>query len=184
MTRQLMKCALCLLGFISISRCAYAHVEVLGGAYTALEGPTCIVESDDPETGAQYRYCPGIAGYSVLVQESDDRVSLTIISPSKRSLPLDFWGRAVPGFLTLGRQIEWRSIARHRTGKQFGIVVRVDTVDQADVGHPKPVSFLIVARIAESAACVTAKIPAEQPYALLTARQVADDPSRRCLPSM
>lgn len=173
-----------LIALISTSLYASAHAETLSSVYTSLEGPSCKVISKDPETGDQTTRCPGTGGYSILVQESDDRASLTIISPKNRSLALNLWDVAIPGFSTLGRQIEWRNITRHRKRTPVGIIVQVDTVDQTDIEHPKPMSFLIVASVAENVACITAKIPTTQPDALLSARRVADDPNRRCLPSM
>jgi hypothetical protein len=169
---------------ISTSWCAPAHTETLSSVYTSLEGRSCQVVSKDPETGDETTRCPGTGGYSILVHESDDRASLTIISPQNRSLALNFWDVAIPGFSTLGRQIEWRSITQHGKRTPVGIIVQVDTVDQTDIEHPKPLSFLIVASVAENVACITAKIPTTQPEALLSARQAADDPDRRCLPSM
>lgn len=184
MTFKLAISVACLAAVNGPSWCAFAHAEALSSVYTALEGPTCKMVSKDAETGDQTTKCTGVAGYSVLIQESDDRTSLTIISPHNRSLPLNVWDSAVPGFSTLGRQIEWRSVNRNKSRIPVGIIVQVDTVDQADVEHPEPVSFLIVASVTENAACITAKIPVKQSGALLSARQAADDPHRRCLPSM
>lgn len=180
---KLPKSAACMISFLSHCWSGSAYADTLASVYTTLEEPKCKLVSQDPETGDRTTSCPGIAGFSVVVEESDDRVSLTIISPNKKLLPLNFWDIAVPGFSTLGEQIEWRHALQRRTSTPVGIIVRVDTVMQANPGEPKPRSFFLVAHINENNACVTAKIPVEEFNAHLSARKAADDSTRRCLTS-
>lgn len=171
-----------LIVIVSASWGGSAQAENPSSVYTSLKGPVCRVVSEDVETGDRTMSCPGAAGFSVIVQESDDRASLTIISPNKRTFTLNFWDVAIPGFSTIGRQLEWRQSVQREKRIPIGIIVQVDSVDQTDVEHPKPVSFFLVAHVSENTACLTAKIPTEQPDARRVARQVADDPNRRCLP--
>jgi hypothetical protein len=149
--------------------------------YTALEGSACKTISTDEETGDRTTSCLGAAGFALLVVESDDRASITIVTPNKRELPLNFWEFATPGFSTLGPRVEWRVATRRGKRIPTALIVQIDTVDQSDVTHPKPMSLLAVARVGESTACLTAKIPVKQPDARVQAQRAADDASLACL---
>src|SRR4051812_26301558 len=59
--------------------------------YTDLSGADCHSEKEDKETGASVERCPGIAGYALLVQNDDDRASVTVVSPDGTQHPLDYW---------------------------------------------------------------------------------------------
>jgi hypothetical protein len=183
MPTKLLRLATYLVAFMSVGCANLAHAEKPTSIYTALEGPACKLVADDSETGDRTNKCPGIAGYSVLVQESDDRASLTIITPDNRGFPLDFWDFAIPGFSTLRQQLEWRQTKQGTKRRPIGFIVQVDTVNQENPAAPKPLSFFLVARVTENSACLTAKIPADQLDARLSALQAADDPKRHCLSS-
>jgi len=183
MPTKLPKLAAYLVAFMSVGCAHLANARTSTSIYTALEGATCKLVADDAETGDRTTKCPGIAGYSVLVQESDDRASLTIVAPNNRGLPLDFWDFAIPGFSTLGQQLEWRQTNQETKRRSIGLIVQVNTVDQEDPAAPKPLSFFLVARVTNNSACLTAKIPADQLDAHVAARRAADDLKRQCLSS-
>jgi hypothetical protein len=183
MSAQLRIFISCLIAFIHAMWPLVAQAENATSTATPTEGKACKLVSRDRETGDSTTRCPGIAGYSLLVLESDDRASITLIGPDKQVLPLNFWD-AIPSFSTLAHQIEWRQVTRQGKQAPIGMIVRVDTVDQSDVAHPKPVSFILVARIKENSACLIAKIPTEQADAILAARQAVDDQDRECLQPM
>ncbi|MCS0810040.1 hypothetical protein NX774_19120 [Massilia agilis] len=153
-------------------------------SYTVTDGKPCEVLSQDTETGDSTTRCPGVDGFTVLVLDSDDRASITLINPAGKELPLNLWEVAVPGFSTLGKQIEWRRGINNGRHTPIGMIVRVDTVDQSDVAHPRPISFLLAARITGATACITAKIPIEQRASHTLARATADSPDATCLPPL
>lgn len=163
---------------------ATSHGAALTTAYTPTVGKTCVSVSSNRETGDTVERCPGIGGYSLLVQNSDDRVSLSIITPQKTTLPLNFWDVVTPAFSTLGPKVEWKLETIKGKTQPAAIIVRVHTVDQTDVAAPRPLSFLVVAKIESDMACVTAKIPAGQANANLTARAAASARDSACLPAL
>lgn len=138
----------------------------------------------DAETGASATRCPGVAGYTVLVLSSDDRASISVIAPNKHVFPLNFWDVVAPSFSTLGKKAEWRLVERHGRKVPIALVVRVYTVDQADLDHPKPLSYLVVARIGDNEACVTHRIDGALASANDEARKVATESVHECLPAL
>lgn len=136
----------------------------------------CKVISQDDETNDVTRRCHGPVGYKLLVVESDDRVSMTIVTPSGNELPLDFWKLVTPTFSTLGPAVEWRTRTKNSKTDVVGLVVRVDTFNQSDVTKPQPYSVMVAARISPSATCITSLVMAELPKsAELARRSIADD---------
>jgi hypothetical protein len=174
----------CLIALSTTASGAPAPISAPGSSFTATDGRGCRLLSEDEETGDRTTRCPGVGGFSVLILESDDRASITLINPAGRELPLDFWGVAVPSFSTLGSQIEWRRITSRGKQVPIGMIVQLDTVDQTDAANPKPISFFLAAKITENSACVTAKIPLQEPGAYALARTSADDPNRGCFPQL
>jgi hypothetical protein len=163
------------------------HVAVPAATLTTESTPIndkqCVNISHDRETGDTVKKCPGIGGYSLLVLSSDDRASLSVVT-NKATLPLNFWDMVSPTFSTLGSKVEWQVASHGGTKTPVALVVRVDTVDQTDVAAPRPVSFLVAARIRESGACVIGKLPAQQSNASQIARAMVMAPNTKCLPQI
>lgn len=161
-----------------------SHAALLKTTSTPIAGAACVSVANDQETGDTVRRCPGINGLALLVHNSDDRASLSILTKEKTALPLNFWDTVTPTFSTLGPTVEWQFKTPDGKGKPVAIVVRVDTVDQADVAAPRPVSFIVVARIDEKNTCVIGKIPAQQAHATEAARALAQATGTKCLPQL
>ena len=151
---------------------------------TPIDGKQCVNISNDRETGDTVKRCPGIGGYSLLVLSSDDRASLSVITNNKAALPLNFWDMVSPTFSTLGPKVEWQVASHGGTKTPVALVVRLNTVDQADVAAPRPVSFIVVARIQPGQACVIGKVPAQQSNAAQMARAMATARDTKCLPQI
>lgn len=149
--------------------------------FTPIDETHCKVLSQDDETGDVTRRCPGPAGYKLLVIESDDRASITVVTPSGGELPLDFWNIVTPTFSTLGPTIEWRTRTINGKTEVRGLIARVNTFDQSDVTKPQPYSVLVVARIAQGATCVTSVIRTERFNSGEQARSAAADDRRACI---
>lgn len=149
---------------------------------TPTGGAECVNLSYDRETGDSVKRCPGISGLALIIHRSDDRASLSILTREKATLPLNFWDTVTPTFSTIGPQAEWQLETVHGKKRPVAITVRVDTVNQKDVASPRPVSFIVVARIHDNEACVVGKIPARQANAAQAARALAIAPGSKCLP--
>lgn len=163
---------------------ANSSAKGASAAYTPTEGKACVTISHDRETGDTVSRCPGIAGYSVLVLNSDDRASISIETPDKTVLPLNFWDTITPTFSTLGPKVEWQMEAAKGRRTPVAIIARVRTVDQTDVASPKPLSYLVVAHIRGDKTCVTGKIPGSQANANQAARALANSREPECLPKL
>ena len=161
-----------------------AHATVTTARSTPTEGKQCKTVSHDRETGDTVKRCPGVNGYSLLVHNSDDRASISILTNDGTALPLNFWDTVTPTFSTLGAKVEWQIESTTGANKPVAIIVRVNTVDQADVSKPRPVSFTVVARILPGDACVIGKISAQKSNAERAARALARTPDAKCIPQI
>lgn len=161
-----------------------SHGATTTTQYTPTKGKTCVTVSTQRETGDTVKRCPGIAGYSLLIIDSDDRASISIVTDKKTTLPLDFWEIVTPTFSTLGPQVAWKLESIRGRSKPVAMVVRVNTVDQADVAAPRPISFIVVARIGIDTACVIGKIPAERANAEQAAQALVNARDQECLPQI
>jgi hypothetical protein len=150
--------------------------------YTPTTGRACVTISSNHEIGDTVTRCPGVAGFSLLVLNSDDRASISIVTDDKTTLPLDFWDVVTPTFSTLGPKVEWQMESMKGKKRPVAIIVRVHTVDQTDVEAPRPLSFLVVAAVRNDTACLIGKIPAAQAAANESARALAKARSGKCLP--
>lgn len=172
--------ALALTALLLIPDAAQAGGDI--SIYTAAKGHTCKLISQDRETGDRITRCPGVAGYSLLLLESDDRASITVQDSEGGAIPLNFWDIVSPTLSSLGDRIEWRMEEGRAGRKPHAFIVRLYSVDQSDVAKPKPKEFLVTARLKDGQACVTGAIPANQPGANGEARKLADDRKSQCLP--
>lgn len=141
--------------------------------YTDLSGKECNTIREDKETGSSTKRCPGVAGFSLLVEDDDARMSLTVVTPDNRQHPLNYWNIVTRSFSSLGKKAEWRVVDDEGKLKPIGLIVRVDASEQDDPQTPKKKSYLAVAKISAAEICVTAKIgPVKN--ANEDARQAAD----------
>src|SRR5260221_1295870 len=76
--------------------------------YTSLAKSACTVLEINEEEASGIARCPGAGGYSLLLIEHDDRMSLTIVAPDASEHPLDFFPIVTQHFSTLGNTVEWR----------------------------------------------------------------------------
>jgi hypothetical protein len=118
--------------------------------YTELTGSRCATIAADQETGATTQRCPGLAGYALLVEDDDDRMSITVVAPNGGQHPLELWRVVTTGFSALGEKAEWR--VKRENGKlvPVALIVRVNA--------NATTSSLAVAKITPQAACVTDRI--------------------------
>jgi hypothetical protein len=133
--------------------------------HTEIAGSACATIAVDEEAGATTQRCPGLAGYTLLVEDDDDRMSITVVAPNGEQHPLEYWRVVTTAFSTLAEKAEWR--VKRENGKlvPVALIVRVNT--------NAATSYLAVAKITPQAACVTDRIEPGADMNLL-ARVAAD----------
>jgi hypothetical protein len=148
---------------------------VVTSVYTPLSGAGCSLVRHDREADESTQRCPGVAGYAILVQDADARMSVTLVAPDGREQPLNYWSVITRSFSRLGEHAEWRV----RNGAPVALIVPVIASEDPDTD----VEYLAVARVG-AAACVTDRI-AQGPSAGENARRAADSSAERtCLGDM
>lgn len=168
-----------LLALLCLSDLACAVAIQAESRYTPLDARSCTtIRTYEPEGSTQR--CPGLSGYSLLVEEGDGRQSVTVVAPGGRQWPLSYWSVITDAFSSLGSRAEWRGVTQNGRWRPFALIVRVSANE--NINNPKRLtSYLAVAKITPGAVCVTARIgPGAQANAL--ARQAADQASQQpCL---
>ena len=152
---------------------APAKVE---SVYTDISGKDCVTVELDEEIGSSHLRCPGVAGFQLDLYDSDNRMSLDVVTPDGKSHPLDFWQVITWGFSSLGDKAEWRI----EGGKPIALIVRVNASEDAE-DSSRITSYLAVSKITQEKICVVAKIPPTA-KANEAARKAADSASSKpCL---
>jgi hypothetical protein len=138
------------------------------------------IEVSDARTGSRHR-CPGVDGYTLIVEDTDARMSVTVVTPSGAPYPLDYWHRVTTHFSNLGDRAEWRVVERNGIREPIAVIIRVNSYETD--GSNKATSYLVVAKITAGAICVTDRIE-PGPTANVEARRAADSSaSKACLRS-
>jgi hypothetical protein len=117
--------------------------------YTDLAADKC--RTVDVNRGMPGNYtgrCRGAGGYELEVYLDDERNSVGVVLPSKKVVGLDLWNH-FGNFSALGEKAEWRMKGR----KPVALLVRLNVSDRGD--EQPPTSYLIVAKISPTSACVT-----------------------------
>lgn len=151
--------------------------------YTDISGKACTKYIDDQATDAYTLNCPGVHGFRLQVHEDDERSSVSLVTPDKRVIPLNYWDVVTRGFSTLGDKAEWRIAKVGGHAAPISIIVRVNALDQSDPERPKRIPLLAVAKISRDASCVTRVVNALATDANKEARRFADDQHLVCLPA-
>jgi hypothetical protein len=115
--------------------------------YTDLAADKCkTIDVNQGMPGNYSTRCKGAGGYELEVYSDDDRNSVGVVLPSKKTVGLDFWNYFV-GFSALGERAEWRM----RDKNVVALIVRLNVSERE--GKP-PTSYLIVSKISPTNACV------------------------------
>lgn len=135
------------LSFIFVfSNVAFAQNK---SVYTDMAADKC--KTTDVDEGMPGNYsgkCPGVGGYNLEVYLDDERNSIGVVLPSKKTVGLDFWNY-FGNFSALGEKAEWRIKGKN----PVALIVRLNVSDQGD--EKPPTSYLIVSKISGTGACVT-----------------------------
>ena len=148
--------------------------------YTSLNSRDCKTISTTEEGSSSTQRCAGVGGYGLLVEDSDARMNVTVVSPGGKKYDLKYWQIVTAGFSSIGDKAEWRAKGRTRRTVPFALIVRVNASE--DPAHPeKTTSYLAVAKITPAEICVTDRI-APSANANEEARRAADTAaSRPCI---
>lgn len=147
---------------------ALAASPAIESVYTDISGDECTQVAFDEEHGSSHLRCPGVAGYHLDLHDSDNRMSLDVVTPAGKSHPLEYWQTITWGFSHLGDKAEWRLEA----GKPIAVIARVNASENPEDAS-KITSYLAVAKITPDTICVIAKI-APSARANEEARNAAD----------
>jgi hypothetical protein len=135
---------------------AATAADRIDSVYTHIAGATCATIAVDAETGATTQRCPGIAGYALLVEDDDARMSIVVVAPDGGQYPLEFWQVITTAFSRLGEKAEWRV---KRQGGRLVPIALIVRVNANEAGDPDvTTSYLAVAKIAPQASCVIDRI--------------------------
>jgi hypothetical protein len=135
---------------------ATAAADRIDSVYTDIAGATCAIIAVDEEAGATTQRCPGVAGYTLLVEDDDARMSITVVTPNGEQHPLDLWQVVTTAFSTLGEKAEWRVKRQNGDFVPIALIVRVNANESGD--PDVTTSYLAVAKVTPQAACVTDRI--------------------------
>lgn len=148
--------------------------------YTKLVDKNCRTLKTDEETGSSTRQCPGLGKWSLLTLYDDQRMSVNVVAPDRKTYELNYWSVITTAFSSLGDKAEWR-VRKEKDGAitPIALIVRVNAAKSENGG--KRTSYLTVAKITDGEICVTDKIGSGR-NANLLARQAADESANRsCL---
>lgn len=134
-----------------------AYVPAADSVYTDIAPARCKTIETHEEGSSSVQKCPGVAGYGLLVEDSDSRQSVTVVSPDGKKHPLNYWQVITTGFSSLGEKAEWRVEKKGGKLRPFALIVRVNASENPEKPDEKT-SYLAVAKITASAVCVTDKV--------------------------
>ncbi|MEO6365772.1 MAG: hypothetical protein ABIO38_06985 [Luteimonas sp.] len=124
------------------------------------------------ESGASIKRCPGVAGHHLLVEDDDDRQSVTIVAPDGKRQQLRYWDVITGAFSSLGEKAEWRVTGTGKAMRPIALIVRVHAHENPDAPSERT-SYLAVAKVAAGKICVTHRVENSR-RANEEARRVAD----------
>jgi hypothetical protein len=140
--------------FLLVARVAQA--QTVTSVYTTLAAKKCKTIQVDKESGSSTQRCVGVAGYHLLVEDSDNRISITVVAPGGKKHALNYWDVITHAFSNIGDKAEWRMKTVGRKRRPIALIVRVNANEDSDTN--KRTSYLAVAKITPQSICVTDKI--------------------------
>ncbi|MEP6902335.1 MAG: hypothetical protein ABJA66_11330 [Actinomycetota bacterium] len=139
---------------IIFSSAAFGQTKKPESIYTSLSDKECqtIKQTDE---GESYRgICKGVGGYKLELLEGDLRQTINIIAPNKKNYKLDLWTIVAGGFSAFGEKAEWRVTRSGQTITPIALIMRFNVSENPE-DSSKTTSYLVVAKITKTSACVT-----------------------------
>ncbi len=136
--------------FLFVLGCAVHTSAQVTSRYTDLDDQKCKTLEVDDEGGGSYKgECAGIGGYKLHVLEGDLRQSINVIAPGGKEHELRLWEH-FGAFSAVGPKAEWRLKGK----APFALIFRFNVSENPE-DSSKTTSYLIVAKVSPSLACVT-----------------------------
>lgn len=143
--------------------------------YTSLTGCR-LVRANEAEDWSVAR-CPGLGGFSLMLDYGDLREDLRLIGPGRKETRLGINGLGGGGFNSLGKAAEWRGRLRGGRFVPHALIVRTNAVQNPDQPE-RPTSLLAVIDL--DGLCVVALVR-PGPQQNRQARDLADGDHAVCL---
>lgn len=118
--------------------------------YTDLGESHCVVLDYSAELASSVSECPGLAGYRVLLVDSDGRQSLRLVDAGGTEHDFRFASTVATGFSVVGAKLEWRYGATASGIEPYAAIVRLN----AQVSEGRTRSYLVVMRLRDGPVCV------------------------------
>jgi len=151
----------------------------IASIYTGISSRECKLLKVETESGGSAQDCRGPAGYRLIIEDDDSRMSATVVTPSGEKRSLNYWWVITPHFSSLGSKAEWRVTRRGGKVRPTALIIRVHANQSSETS--KVTSYLAVAKITSREICVTDRIK-PGPAANEEARHAADvSASKPCL---
>lgn len=129
---------------------AFNSQAQVSSVYTDLDDQKCKTLELDEEGGGSYKgECTGVGGYKLHVLEGDLRQSINVIAPGGKEHQLRLWEH-FGAFSAVGPKAEWRLKGK----APFALIFRFNVSENPEDAS-KTTSYLIVAKVSPSLACVT-----------------------------
>lgn len=140
-----------IIAFIALALfAATAASAQITSRYTDLDDQKCKTLELDEEGGGSYKgECAGVGGYKLHVLEGDLRQSINVIAPGGKEHQLRLWEH-FGAFSAVGPKAEWRLKGK----APFALIFRFNVSENPEDAS-KTTSYLIVAKVSPSLACVT-----------------------------
>src|SRR5262245_41940280 len=135
---------------------SHGSAPAVSSLYTDISAGNCKHQSGETETGGSVQECPGPAGYKLIIEDDDSRMSATVVTPNGEKHPLNYWHVVTQHFSSLGSKAEWRVARRERKTVPIALIIRVNANEDPETS--KVTSYLAVAKITAHEICVTDKI--------------------------
>lgn len=148
--------------------------------YTDLGRAACREEVDtsDPNE-TRYLVCPGVLGHSLIQRRVESgRVSIEVVDPDRNVRPLDYHEVVTRHMMALGDRAEWRVATEGGPRVPIALIVPVEAHEDLDEPERVTRTYLAVAKLTATEACVTDAIP-DGPGAEARARSAADTARER-----
>ena len=132
----------------------------ISSIYTDLSSKKCKTIKTETEPAGSVQSCSGVSGYKLLVEDSDARMSITVVTPKGVKYPLDYWEVVTTAFSSVGNKAEWRVTRQGGKVSPIALIVRVNANESTDSNKVTP--YLAVAKVTPEKICVTDKIKVDK----------------------
>jgi hypothetical protein len=124
---------------------------------TPITQPPCTLVEEDEEGGDSTQECPGVAGYRLLLLDSDSRMSATVLGPGGWRADLNAWSIVTPSFSSIAGPAHWRILGPDSAPRPLGIVLRFNANE--DPNKPDAITtYFAVVKLASDSACIVERV--------------------------